>query len=335
MNLDNQTSANLLFEELSKTPRRRIFVMELSDGKNTVTAIEYEALDALSNQRPGCKMSVHGSVRLKHNVLLLNPQNCQFLGGYVAQLVDSDARVRLKRSAEDAQCETITPPNNAKRPTLESSMRVDPSNNVKRSPLDSSMRLVPSTKVPPSKPQPAKMNVNVEELVSFFKERHIMLKLSWLQAVLSYFQMANKSPNELHAFIYHQWLHQDLKITTDFPTRAQKKICIFQIVSIADISTTVFDQQRNPGLPINSLLDEFPKTPRTRILLMELSDGKNTVTAIEHEALVTLTNQRVGCKIGVYGNVRLNNTVLLLNPQNCQVLGGQVAQFLSANARLK
>jgi len=177
----------------------------------------------------------------------------------------------------------------------------------------------------------AAMNNNLAKIQSFFTDRHIPLKADWLRMAQQCLKISNRPLNDQIRFIYDQWLRLDLKFTTDpsfqRPTiNFFSKRCVFQIVSIVDISISIHQQKKKDGdleieTPMNTKIEDDFKVPSKRMYLLELSDGQTTVKAVEHEMITTLIKQRPGCKILLYGSARFIKDILLLTPSNCQVLG--------------
>ncbi|KAK6046082.1 hypothetical protein COOONC_16411, partial [Cooperia oncophora] len=63
--------------------------MRLSDGQNVVHAIEFGGKLALDeNALPGTKILLTARVLLRRGILLLNPANCQVLGGDCGKPLD-------------------------------------------------------------------------------------------------------------------------------------------------------------------------------------------------------------------------------------------------------
>ncbi|VDO32567.1 unnamed protein product [Haemonchus placei] len=69
-------------QRIKSSGPRRLLKMKLSDGQNVVHAIEYGGnLTLDENALPGTKILLTARVLLRKGILLLNPANCQVLGG--------------------------------------------------------------------------------------------------------------------------------------------------------------------------------------------------------------------------------------------------------------
>eukprot|EP00698_Gefionella_okellyi_P001552 TRINITY_DN11481_c0_g1_i1.p1 TRINITY_DN11481_c0_g1~~TRINITY_DN11481_c0_g1_i1.p1 ORF type:complete len:549 (-),score=152.41 TRINITY_DN11481_c0_g1_i1:8-1654(-) len=75
----------------------RLFKLQLTDGVNTIGAIEYETIQALSSNSPiGLKLLL-ANVRVAGGLLLLTPQTVSVLGGQVESLERVNAAARARR----------------------------------------------------------------------------------------------------------------------------------------------------------------------------------------------------------------------------------------------
>lgn len=72
---------------------------------------------------------------------------------------------------------------------------------------------------------------------------------------------------------------------------------------------------------------------KSRMLKLELTDGKKTVIALEYSPIACLNTKLVpGSKILLTGPIRCINQVLFLEPKNLKVLGGEVDTMVIVNA---
>lgn len=72
---------------------------------------------------------------------------------------------------------------------------------------------------------------------------------------------------------------------------------------------------------------------RKRVLKLQLTDGHQTVTAMEYRPVPMLhTKLTPGCKCLILGPVRCVNKVLMLESKNVKLLGGEVAKYVVENA---
>ncbi|KAI6195600.1 hypothetical protein M3Y94_01006300 [Aphelenchoides besseyi] len=179
------------------------------------------------------------------------------------------------------------------------------------------------------------------EIWETFLTRHIELKYDWLKAAVDFYRKKGVRSEEIKQYVYLQWAHTDLKLTTS--TQYQKELyastqrLVLQVLSCVDISTSRRQQdKKNTDLEVptterdsgNNVL----KIPHNRMLKLELSDGVQKILAVEHQSIPALENVRPGCKIMLVGNVRLRKEYLLLTENSVQVLGGVVAEFVDAFA---
>lgn len=72
---------------------------------------------------------------------------------------------------------------------------------------------------------------------------------------------------------------------------------------------------------------------RKRSLKLELTDGIQTVVAMEYKPIACLNTKLVpGCKILLTGPLQCINKVFLLEPRNVKLLGGEVSKYEIENA---
>ncbi|KAK6022718.1 hypothetical protein OSTOST_11572, partial [Ostertagia ostertagi] len=84
--VDSQKSGS---DQRLRSSGRRLLKMKLSDGQNVVHAIEYGGKLSLDeNTLPGTKILLTARVLLRRGILLLNPANCQVLGGDYGKPLD-------------------------------------------------------------------------------------------------------------------------------------------------------------------------------------------------------------------------------------------------------
>lgn len=75
------------------------------------------------------------------------------------------------------------------------------------------------------------------------------------------------------------------------------------------------------------------KTKRKRMFKLELCDGHNTICAMEYSTIKVLnTKLSPGTKLKVIGPLKVVNHILLLEPKNLEILGGDVDHLLITNA---
>lgn len=72
---------------------------------------------------------------------------------------------------------------------------------------------------------------------------------------------------------------------------------------------------------------------RKRVLKLEITDGHVTLNAMEYSPIACLnTKLSPGCKLLLIGPIRCCNKVLLLEPKNVRILGGEMEALLITNA---
>lgn len=68
----------------------------LTDGKNSITAIEKKNIPVLKDDLlPGVKIEISGSIPFENNVLLLEPHHVKVLGGFVEEIANLDHMLHL------------------------------------------------------------------------------------------------------------------------------------------------------------------------------------------------------------------------------------------------
>lgn len=121
-----------------------------------------------------------------------------------------------------------------------------------------------------------------------------------------------------------------------------------QIQYLIDIAESAYDQlQRlhNKQLDEGKEQQEFKQTQATtqqrygpaargkRVMKLELFDGQRKVTAMEYRPIPCLSTKLTpGTKVLLSGPMRCVNHVLLLEPKNVQLLGGEVELLTIENA---
>ncbi|KAF1769472.1 hypothetical protein GCK72_001289 [Caenorhabditis remanei] len=90
---NRETEKDTIFQAADKNnnfrpiPKKRgMFKLEITDGLNTVKAIELEEIFDETLVVPGSKILLTGSVKCRRGVFLLEKSNCMFLGGQIESL---------------------------------------------------------------------------------------------------------------------------------------------------------------------------------------------------------------------------------------------------------
>ncbi|XP_053660096.1 uncharacterized protein LOC128709135 [Anopheles marshallii] len=185
------------------------------------------------------------------------------------------------------------------------------------------------------------------------REYNIKVIDKWLSECVSFCLAENpKISNEgLFQFAFSQWLLADLNEVgiAVLPPGMDVKVeqhtmngsFPVQMQYLIDISEPAYDQWR---ALYNKKLDEAddevlmrknqaPNVKKRRMLKLELTDGKQTVLAMEHSPINCLnTKLTPGLKLLLTGPMRCVNKVIFLEPRNVRVLGGEVDVLLITNA---
>lgn len=78
--------------------RKRVLKLELTDGHQTVTAMEYSPIPCLKTHlTPGIKIVLTGPMRCVNHVLLLEAKNVQLLAGEVSTMTIENAYENVLR----------------------------------------------------------------------------------------------------------------------------------------------------------------------------------------------------------------------------------------------
>ncbi|XP_026321501.1 recQ-mediated genome instability protein 1-like [Hyposmocoma kahamanoa] len=127
VNMEN-VEATTNFDD--KVPSHRMIKLYLTDGVQTLSAIEYKPMRNLScDITPGCKILIKGPVECRRGVLLLTESMIELLGGEVQEIAISNSlaglvssKLGLPVTQEPDQNTTITQPRNATLPAPHTQM---------------------------------------------------------------------------------------------------------------------------------------------------------------------------------------------------------------------
>ncbi|ETN67000.1 hypothetical protein AND_001203 [Anopheles darlingi] len=197
-------------------------------------------------------------------------------------------------------------------------------------------------------------NVRVQQVkLRFVREFNIKVIDEWLTGCVSFCLQENpQTTNEsLFEFAFSQWLLADLReigvavLPTGFNSRTEQYTLNgsfpIQMHQLIDISESAYDQWRKmydkkldeADDEVQMRKNQTQHTKKRRMLKLELSDGKQTVTAMEHSPIRCLnTKLAPGSKILLSGPLRCINSVLFLEPKNVRLLGGEIDVLLIDNA---
>ena len=202
----------------------------------------------------------------------------------------------------------------------------------------------------------SEMASRVADVNSHFKAHHITLKRDWLEEVVRYLSanVPRLSADELLGLVYHQWLYSDIKQSTEpngelmywQNVKQLEKPSVFQanaIQSVADVGTSKWKQNKrlnNPGYDESAmeLMDfdnPYRKDPGYKCFCLQITDGRAQFKAFEKKLIRDLAspNCSPGAKILIFGGARVQDGILFLTQQNCQLLGGAFQTLPNTNAQ--
>ncbi|KAK5979850.1 hypothetical protein GCK32_001828 [Trichostrongylus colubriformis] len=172
-------------------------------------------------------------------------------------------------------------------------------------------------------------------VMRFFADLHINVKAQWLYAAVAFLKSHGRAEKEddLCQAVFEQFIHSDLSITYEplakVPTVALKAVIVKPMIfQNADDLSWFHGDEDEPQKSDSE--QQLRNSGSRRLLKMKLSDGQNVVHAIEYGEKLTLDeNTLPGTKILLKTRVLLRRGILLLNPGNCQVLGGDNGNSLN------
>ncbi|KAM8866023.1 recQ-mediated genome instability protein 1 [Synchiropus picturatus] len=183
----------------------------------------------------------------------------------------------------------------------------------------------------------------------------VQVPFAWLEACVEWLLeeaggTGRLSQQQVNQQALDQWLLTDLR-DLDFPVlpqglaQAQKTqlrgtFCV-QVDSLLDVSQPAYTQlQKWRGTECGndevSAVTQNTQRPweakPTRMLLMQVTDGVQTLEAMEYKPITALnTALRPGVKLQLSGEMTCRLGVLLLEPGNIKVLGGEVEDLADRN----
>uniref|UniRef100_A0A182N2G7 RecQ-mediated genome instability protein 1 n=1 Tax=Anopheles dirus TaxID=7168 RepID=A0A182N2G7_9DIPT len=200
------------------------------------------------------------------------------------------------------------------------------------------------------------METNRTQLVKmrFLREFNIKVLDEWLSGCVTFCLQENQqaSNESLFQFAFSQWLLADLNdvgiavlpagLDAKVEQHTVKGTFPVQIQYLIDISEPAYDQWRalydkkldEADDEVQMRRNQAPSNvKKRRMLKLHLTDGKQTIVALEHSSIKCLnTKLAPGTKLLLTGPMRSVNRVLFLQPQNVRVLGGEVDVLLIMNA---
>uniref|UniRef100_A0A915CRM0 RecQ-mediated genome instability protein 1 n=1 Tax=Ditylenchus dipsaci TaxID=166011 RepID=A0A915CRM0_9BILA len=173
----------------------------------------------------------------------------------------------------------------------------------------------------------------------FATENHIRLKQEWLECAINYLSVSGTSRTRYNGMLFEQWLYSDIGESTlpclknVFNGKKLNGVIVLQVVSAADDGSSFHSQSSQLPYRANdsskfqyeSEVHNFRRNAGSNRIQMVLSDGRDQVKAVEHNPIPYLSALiRPGCKVLLYGAIGVTQGIFLLEPNNCQVLGGDV-----------
>ncbi|KAG8011964.1 RecQ-mediated genome instability protein 1 [Nibea albiflora] len=185
--------------------------------------------------------------------------------------------------------------------------------------------------------------------------QHIQVPFAWLEACVEWLQeeaggAGRLSQQQVNQQALDQWLLTDLR-DLDYPVlpeglaQAQKTelsgtFCV-QVDSLLDISQPAYGQLQklrgtdceNDEVSAVTQATQRPwETRPTRMLLLQLTDGVQSLEAMEYKSIPALSAAlRPGVKLQLQGQIVCRLGMLLLGPTNVKVLGGEVEDLVDRN----
>ncbi|CAI2320346.1 unnamed protein product [Caenorhabditis sp. 36 PRJEB53466] len=213
------------------------------------------------------------------------------------------------------------------------------------------------------KPNFSMKNEDLERLARDLSAKHFWLKTEWLKTCVEYLEqyLGKKMPpfEKVLDLVVHQFVNTQISDSFEpimrIPTSAIKvfivKRMIFQLQSYTNISISLHEQltectrhnddlswfhggkskideseekEKDTTFQAHSPLKQAKNAKKRGMLKLELTDGVNTVKAIETEEIFEESQLKNGCKIMLIGKVKCRRGTLFLEKSNCLVLGGQI-----------
>ncbi|XGW20541.1 hypothetical protein V3C99_003940 [Haemonchus contortus] len=170
-----------------------------------------------------------------------------------------------------------------------------------------------------------------ETVLRFLTGLHIHVKEEWIRATVAFLKSRGESSkeDEMCRAVFEQFLHTDLPVAYE-PLAKVPSLALRAVIVKPMIFQNMDDLSWFHGEDDGTIMSEpsgsdqrLKSSGPRRLLKMKLSDGQNVVHAIEYGGNLTLDeNALPGTKILLTARVLLRKGILLLNPANCQVLGG-------------
>ncbi|XP_071820026.1 uncharacterized protein [Apostichopus japonicus] len=192
---------------------------------------------------------------------------------------------------------------------------------------------------------------------NWLSSRNINVLPEWIQACLEWihneYQGQDLPGDQLKDMVYEQWLDSDLTeiATPSLPQglAQQEKITIqgsftLQINSFQDVGSSAYSQlikikgKENENVAVSATQatqNRFEPKPN-RMLMMEITDGHQTIQAMEYQSIPALTpDTPPGTKILIQGTITCRLGVLTLTSRHVKILGGEVETLIEENNQEK
>ncbi|XP_067674535.1 recQ-mediated genome instability protein 1-like [Haliotis asinina] len=175
----------------------------------------------------------------------------------------------------------------------------------------------------------------------------------WLEACLEWIQEENPGSDvnleSLKNQVYEQWLMSDLRELKmgclPFELLEARKIEIsgifaLQIDSAVNVGSSFYSQGQkikgteNPNAQVSAEDTRQPawEPKPTRMIILNLTDGVSDVKGMEYKPVAALTPFITpGTKMLVKGRVLCRRGMLMLGPENVQILGGEVDSLMETH----
>lgn len=186
------------------------------------------------------------------------------------------------------------------------------------------------------------LELGVIGVVEWLKSKDVIVPGDWVSACLDWLSSENQgsiTKEKMCQMVYEQWLYtnlRELEVQT-LPNSVKNDAssltgcyCL-QIESVQDVSQSKNQADENKCATSSHTQNKWEKKA-ARLLMLRLCDGTNTVNAIELKSIASLNeNIRLGSKVHIKGPVKCRRGVILLEPHNIDLLGGEVEDLLEAD----
>ncbi|KAL9969457.1 hypothetical protein ACROYT_G021677 [Oculina patagonica] len=186
----------------------------------------------------------------------------------------------------------------------------------------------------------------------WLESRNVLTQSDWLEACINFVKEDNEerqlSAVQLNELVYEQWLMAEIQesslpcLPDGLENREMCKLeghFNLQINSILNVGESAYSQiqklkgQDDPQELNYKANPSEPKIKPSRMLLLELTDGTQTVFGMEYQLIPFLkVATPPGTKIQVSGQITCRLGALLLTPSNVKVLGGNIVHLMEGNS---